>query len=75
VNALRAVARFCYDFVIGDDWRLAVVVLATMAVVFAAMRVGLSDTAVAILGTAAAVGGFAAVVFAAARAPRRQQDD
>jgi hypothetical protein len=27
VNALRNFGRFCYDFVVGDDWRLAIGVL------------------------------------------------
>ena len=27
MNALRSFGRFCYDFVVGDDWRLALGVL------------------------------------------------
>jgi tryptophan-rich sensory protein len=32
---LRAFAAFCYDFVIGDDWRVAVAVVAGLAVTWA----------------------------------------
>jgi hypothetical protein len=28
---LRAFGKFCYDFVIGDDWRVAVGVVAALA--------------------------------------------
>jgi Na+-transporting methylmalonyl-CoA/oxaloacetate decarboxylase beta subunit len=33
-------ARFWYDFIIGDDWRLAVGVAASVAVVFVAAHHG-----------------------------------
>jgi hypothetical protein len=28
---VRSFARFCYDFVVGDDWTVAVVVVAAIA--------------------------------------------
>lgn len=28
---ILAVVRFCYDFVVGDDWRVAVVVVVALA--------------------------------------------
>lgn len=31
MSRLRAFGRFCYDFVVGDDWRIAAVVLAALA--------------------------------------------
>ena len=31
---LRAFGAFWYDFVVGDDWRVAVVVIAALAVTF-----------------------------------------
>ena len=30
-SRLKAVARFWYDFVVGDDWRVAVAVIAALA--------------------------------------------
>jgi hypothetical protein len=40
VNHLRTFGRFWYDFVIGDDWRLALGVVAMLAVVDLAARHG-----------------------------------
>jgi hypothetical protein len=34
MRGLRAVARFCYDFVVGDAWRIAIAVVATLAATF-----------------------------------------
>jgi len=31
VNALRRFARFWWDFVVGDDWRIAVAVVVALA--------------------------------------------
>ena len=31
---LRAFGEFCYDFVIGDDWRVAVGVVAALALTY-----------------------------------------
>ncbi|MBO0839898.1 MAG: hypothetical protein J2O49_03660 [Sciscionella sp.] len=42
MRRLRAFGAFCYDFVVGDDWRIAV------AVVFAlAVTMGVAGTGVA----------------------------
>jgi len=32
VNALRRVGRFWWDFVVGDDWRVAVGIVVALAV-------------------------------------------
>ena len=32
IRRLRAFGAFCWDFVIGDDWRVAVAVVAALAV-------------------------------------------
>lgn len=32
MNRLRAFAVFCYDFVVGDDWRLAVGVVGGLTI-------------------------------------------
>jgi hypothetical protein len=31
---IRAFGAFCYDFVIGDDWRVAVAVVAALAMTY-----------------------------------------
>lgn len=38
IDRLRAFGAFWYDFVIGDDWRVAAVVAAALAVTFAVSR-------------------------------------
>ncbi len=41
ISRLRAFGAFWYDFIVGDDWRVAVVVAAALAVTF-----GVSKTSV-----------------------------
>jgi uncharacterized membrane protein len=41
INRLRAFGAFWYDFVVGDDWRVAVVVVAALAATY-----GVSKTSV-----------------------------
>jgi hypothetical protein len=36
VNRLRAFGRFWYDFIVGDDWRIAVGVAAALALTYVA---------------------------------------
>jgi hypothetical protein len=40
MGRLRAFGAFWYDFVIGDDWRMAVAVVAALAVTFGVSRAG-----------------------------------
>jgi hypothetical protein len=40
---LATFGRFWYDFIIGDDWRLAVGVVATIIVVFVAAHNGVDS--------------------------------
>ena len=42
MNRLRAFAVFCYDFVVGDDWRLALGVVLGLAVTTALAHGGVS---------------------------------
>ena len=42
ISKLRAFGAFAYDFVIGDDWRVAIVVVIALAATF-----GLSKTSIA----------------------------
>jgi hypothetical protein len=41
IARLRAFGAFWYDFIVGDDWRIAVVVIAALAVTF-----GVSKTSI-----------------------------
>jgi hypothetical protein len=38
VRHLKAFGRFWYDFIVGDDWRIAAAVVVTMAVVYTATQ-------------------------------------
>jgi hypothetical protein len=42
VSRLRAFAVFCYDFIIGDDWRLALGVVLGLATTAALAHKGVS---------------------------------
>jgi hypothetical protein len=64
MRALRAIGRFTYDLIVGDDWTLAVVVLACLGVVYAAIAWSpLPDAGVAVVGAAAVLVAFAASVL------------
>jgi hypothetical protein len=41
VNRIKAFGRFWYDFIVGDDWRVAVAVVAALAI-----TAGITATAV-----------------------------
>ena len=61
---MRTFGRFWYEFIVGDDWRIAagvVLVLALDAVLVAAAEV--SDTIVALAGAAGIVGVVSAGLF------------
>ena len=42
MTRLRALAAFWYDFVVGDDWRVAVGVVVALAATTALARVGIN---------------------------------
>jgi hypothetical protein len=59
VNFLKAFGRFWYDFVIGDDWKIAAAVVTALAVLVIAMTIGLfGDTGLVVLGGVLIVGAF-----------------
>ncbi|MGW6278533.1 hypothetical protein [Kribbella sp. NPDC055071] len=56
---VKAFGRFWYDFIIGDDWKIAAAVLVALIILFAAMTTGLfSDTALTLLGAALVIAAF-----------------
>ena len=56
MKLLRAFGQFWYDFIIGDDWKIAVGVLLALIIIFVAMTFGaLGDSALAIFGAAVIV--------------------
>jgi hypothetical protein len=61
IKAIKAFGRFWYDFVIGDDWKIAAAVVLALALLVAAMKAELfGDHVLAVLGGAGIVICFAA---------------
>ena len=57
---LKAFGQFWYDFIIGDDWKIAVAVVVALGVLLTVMKAGLlGDTGLTLLG-----GAFIVVAFA-----------
>jgi len=53
MNALKAFGRFWYDFIIGDDWKIAAAVVAALTVLCLVMATtGAGDATLATLGGA-----------------------
>jgi len=42
MNRIRSFARFWYDFVVGDDWRIALGVALALGVTFALVQAGVN---------------------------------
>ncbi|HET6739397.1 MAG TPA: hypothetical protein VFH76_10705 [Kribbella sp.] len=56
---LKSFGQFWYDFIIGDDWKIAVAVLVSLVLLFAAMTAKLfGDTGLTLLGGALIVAAF-----------------
>ncbi len=47
---LKAFGEFWYDFIIGDDWKIAVAMVLALGATLGALAAGLGDTAVAVVG-------------------------
>ena len=70
---LRSFGQFWYDFIIGDDWKIAVSVVLALGVVVAALSADLfGDTGLTVLGGLAVVA-FFAVSLAIDVRPKRKR--
>jgi len=73
IGLVTAFGRFCWDFVVGDDWRIAagvVTVLAAGAVVVSSGAVD-DELVTVLVGAGIAVVATATIVLEARRAARR----
>jgi Na+-translocating ferredoxin:NAD+ oxidoreductase RnfD subunit len=53
VKYLKAFGQFWYDFIIGDDWKIAVAVVISLAILVTVLLTGsLGDTAITLIGGA-----------------------
>lgn len=72
MRLLKAFGLFWYDFVVGDDWKIAAYVLATLTVTAVLVARGaVGDTLVAVGCTLLLMAGFALGVSRDARRSRR----
>jgi len=69
---LKSFGQFWYDFIIGDDWKIAVAVVLALVALFAVMKADvLGDTALTLFGGVAVVVAFAISLAIDVR-PRRR---
>lgn len=68
---LKAFGRFWYDFVIGDDWKIAVGVVAALALTWALVAWGWPDAAVTVTGVGCVLAAFTVVLLIDTRRKRR----
>jgi hypothetical protein len=68
--------RFWYDFVVGDDWKIAAGVVLALTVVLVVLRTGLlGDGGLAVFGGAAVMAAFAIGLALDARGFERGDDE
>ena len=69
---LKAFGQFWYDFIIGDDWKIAVAVVIALALLFAASTAGVfGDTGLTLLGGALVMVAFTISLAIDVRPKRR----
>jgi hypothetical protein len=72
VRFVRAFGRFWYEFIIGDDPKIAIAVVVALAVLVGALSVGLfGDTGLALLGGVLIVAAFAITLLVDTRPPKK----
>jgi hypothetical protein len=72
VRFLKAFGQFWYDFIIGDDWKIAVAVVLALGVTLIAIATGaLSDTALTLFGGVAIIVAFSVSLAIDVRPKRR----
>jgi hypothetical protein len=60
MNFVKSLGKFWYDFIIGDDWKIAVAVVSALVVTYALMAgTALGDGVLALLGGLLIVAFFA----------------
>jgi hypothetical protein len=70
---LKSFGQFWYDFIIGDDWKIAVAVVLALGVLLAALKAQLfGDHGLALLGGVAIVVAFAISLAIDVRPKRRR---
>ena len=68
MSALRSFGRFWYDFIVGDDWRIAAGVTAVLAAGAVAVAAGLASPPLAVVLFVGLVAVFVAPILRDGRA-------
>lgn len=71
MTVLRGIGRFLYDFIIGDDWKIAAAVIVALVAGLALLAVGVSVAATVVLTAVAVAVAFTAAVIIDVRRPGR----
>lgn len=50
IKFLKAFGQFWYDFIIGDDWKIAVSVIVALAITLGLYKAGVPELAVTVIG-------------------------
>ncbi len=58
IKFFTAFGRFWYEFIIGDDWKIAAGVVLTLAITLGLDKVGLPEQVVTIVGAALVLAAF-----------------
>jgi hypothetical protein len=66
---LKGFGQFWYDFIIGDDWKIAVAVVAALAVTLVILLAGATASVAAVLGAALLITAFVISVVVDVRRP------
>ncbi len=68
---LRSFARFWYDFIVGDDWKIAAGIVVAVGLTVGALKARLfGDHGLAVLGAVLIVAAFAASLAVDARSKK-----
>lgn len=74
MKALAAFGRFWYDFVVGDDWKIAVSVVLSLAVLAVLLRADvLGEHGLAVLGAVLLMAAFTASLLIDVRRSTRRR--
>jgi hypothetical protein len=71
MRILRELGRFWYELLVGDDWKIAVAVVAALALTAVVLtQTGASDHAVAVIGAVLVIAAFSLSVVLDVRGKR-----
>ena len=60
MNALKSIGQFWYDFIVGDDWKIAVAVVSALGVLLVLLAAGVVSSGLAtVVGAVLMFGLFA----------------